>query len=96
MDNYYYIGRICQHSSQSILKKEIPLAFDNYRHYIASVSDQTVFVSLKFFTEDSASGEALIDWISTIIQTPKKWKAWGKRIFFHKENKTGNEIKKTQ
>jgi len=48
----------------------------NYRYYIAAGSDHTVLMSPKFYTEDSAGGVLLTEWIDQMMmQNPtKKWK----------------------
>lgn len=48
-------------------------ASPNYRYYIAAGTDHTIMMSPKFYTEDTAGGEPFVDWVSNMIQTPKKW-----------------------
>jgi len=47
----------------------------NYRYYIAAGGDHTVVGSDKFYTEDSAAGVPLVDWVDDMIN--RRWLWWG-------------------
>ena len=48
-------------------------ASPNYRYYIASGTVHTIMMSPEFYTEESAGGVLLTDWINAMINTPNKW-----------------------
>ncbi len=53
----------------------------NYRYYIGAGQVHTIMMSPKFYTEDTAGGEPFVDWVSHMIQTPKKWENAGDENF---------------
>lgn len=61
------------HSTMKNFAYNTAAASPNYRYYIAAGSVHTVMMSPKFYTEDSAGGVPLTEWISKMIQTPNKW-----------------------